>query len=223
MGRPGTTLSALLGQLCGRCHRRATDFLGGRTYRDLLSHIAWYRKRQRIIARNGGKCGVCESTRLLEVDHRLYESPIPWETRDGYLHTLCRGHHKEISELRKLIERRIASFDGEVHWFVLVRINALLVAIRMMLFPDEHPVLFDYRQSEADNRALATLNAADAIASAFFGCVPGTETVARYIADGPTTGRSVAYALAECGLPKHSPARAVIAAPFAPKKFGGRS
>lgn len=65
------------------------------SYEPLLDMPAsWHVVRQRIIARDGGKCVVCESSHRLEVDH-IVEVRMGGCPDDDNLRTLCAKCHAE--------------------------------------------------------------------------------------------------------------------------------
>lgn len=72
---------------------------GQQWYADYLASERWQRQRERAIARDGGRCRVCNDNERLEVHHRSYEHARPeadelLELRD--LTTMCRRCHKHM-------------------------------------------------------------------------------------------------------------------------------
>ena len=67
------------------------------TYKSLLEHPKWRRKRARILKRDKGMCTVCEGTKDLEAHHTFYfkEHPPPWKYPDSSLLTLCADCHRK--------------------------------------------------------------------------------------------------------------------------------
>jgi hypothetical protein len=76
------------------------------TYGALLFDKRWIAKRAEIIARDNGRCVICEIEQDLQVHHRQYhfikalqEFKAPWDYENYLLVTLCekchsRGHSK---------------------------------------------------------------------------------------------------------------------------------
>jgi len=72
------------------------------TYFDKLKDPRWQKKRLLVLHRDKFTCSSCGSTdKELHVHHMMYESKIPWETRDFFLITLCTDCHKERHEKEK--------------------------------------------------------------------------------------------------------------------------
>jgi hypothetical protein len=64
-------------------------------YSQLLRHLRWQAKRQRILSRSGGRCEECRTgSQSLEVHHCYYRfGRLPWQYPDGALLALCRDCH----------------------------------------------------------------------------------------------------------------------------------
>lgn len=69
-------------------------------YSDLLEDPLWKNKRKRIIYRDGGKCTVCNSKKLLQVHHTYYyqQQVEPWRYPDESLITFCKKCHQDWHE-----------------------------------------------------------------------------------------------------------------------------
>ena len=70
-------------------------------YHSYLNSTDWKRRRQGIIDRDGGRCRLCNSTKILTVHHRLYEA-VRGEEADVDLITLCRKCHDNFHGIRHL-------------------------------------------------------------------------------------------------------------------------
>lgn len=83
------------------------------TYYELLKHPNWQRKRLEILARDGFRCDICETTETtLHVHHGYYEKGAkPWEYPEASLHTLCEKCHKDVEGLMAMIHRTIGTFS----------------------------------------------------------------------------------------------------------------
>jgi len=71
------------------------------TYRDMLRHDSWRKKRQEILERDGHRCRNCGRTDQLQVHHRHYlrvrftgHKVAPWCYPGKSLITLCESCHK---------------------------------------------------------------------------------------------------------------------------------
>ena len=95
-------------------HSIPLGFVFYMSYRDLLNHPKWQRKRLRILDRDQWTCRYCRNTeQQLHVHHIIYEHTDPWETQDKYLITLCHECHEKEESLKQ--------FD----WYELVRDSGL--------------------------------------------------------------------------------------------------
>ena len=64
-------------------------------YKVLLYDLRWKELSLSIKKRDKFKCKICESTRLLQVHHKVYISGLmPWEYSGSQLVTLCERCHK---------------------------------------------------------------------------------------------------------------------------------
>ena len=66
-------------------------------YAELLKDPLWKNKRRRIVYRDGGKCTVCGSKKILQVHHTFYyQQPTkPWDYPDESLITVCKVCHED--------------------------------------------------------------------------------------------------------------------------------
>lgn len=68
-------------------------------YRKLLEDPEWYKKRLKILSRDGFRCTSCFSKVNLQVHHLKYiKGKMPWEVPNNYLKTLCRACHEKAHE-----------------------------------------------------------------------------------------------------------------------------
>jgi len=94
------------------------------TYFDKLKDPRWQKKRLLVLHRDKFTCSSCGSTdKELHVHHMMYESKIPWETRDFFLITLCTDCHKERHELEKFTKHILSSVHSNEKY---EQLNALL-------------------------------------------------------------------------------------------------
>ena len=80
-------------------------------YADVLKGPRWKEKRRRIIARDGGRCLECGSSRNLQVDHKKYDG-MPWEVDNHFLQTLCDRCHIQITKLRRKLNDIVAEMNS---------------------------------------------------------------------------------------------------------------
>lgn len=71
------------------------------SYGNLLFDPRWKSKRNEILARDNGRCVICQGTQELQVHHRQYQYikaskgfKVPWEYANHLLITLCRNCHQ---------------------------------------------------------------------------------------------------------------------------------
>jgi hypothetical protein len=65
-------------------------------YEKLLHHPKWFKKRDRILKRDGYKCTVCGSRQFLRIHHTYYiQERSPWDYDDDALLTLCDECHRD--------------------------------------------------------------------------------------------------------------------------------
>lgn len=70
-------------------------------YQEALLDPRWQRVKARILTRDDFTCIRCGRTDLtLHVHHRCYFGPMPWDTPDWELETLCIGCHRKEHEGR---------------------------------------------------------------------------------------------------------------------------
>lgn len=66
------------------------------TYAEKLKDPRWIKKRDQIVARDGGRCRVCNRSENLHVHHiRYVRGKDPWDYKEFYLVTLCKKHHED--------------------------------------------------------------------------------------------------------------------------------
>ncbi|KKN79627.1 hypothetical protein LCGC14_0338310 [marine sediment metagenome] len=80
-----------------------------KTYRELLKHPNWQKKRLEILERHEFQCQACEKEgETLHVHHSYYEKGFkPWEYPDESLWCLCEGCHAHIEKLKTLLRQAI--------------------------------------------------------------------------------------------------------------------
>ncbi len=90
------------------------------TYSDRLKDPRWKKRREEIMERDGFLCVRCLRTwKPLEVHHRWYTKPNPWEEPEYNLETLCdECHDKEHAHGSNLFTLRqfVQVAHGERNW-----------------------------------------------------------------------------------------------------------
>lgn len=80
------------------------------TYKEMLLHPKWQKKRLEILEANDFQCELCLSEeKQLNVHHGYYDNALKlWEYDDLYLRCLCYECHKDIHGLSILFNKEIA-------------------------------------------------------------------------------------------------------------------
>ena len=77
------------------------------TYSQQLLTEQWHNKRMKILCRDGFKCTVCSSTKLLQVHHTKYLfGKLAWQYPDSWLVTLCSKCHKKVHKIKTKARKR---------------------------------------------------------------------------------------------------------------------
>lgn len=73
------------------------------SYKELLEHPLWQRKRAKLIKRSENRCQICASSeKPLHVHHSYYlRGWKPWQYPDGSLIVVCERCHEGIHQLKE--------------------------------------------------------------------------------------------------------------------------
>lgn len=73
------------------------------SYKELLEHPLWLKKREKLVKRSKNRCQICASgQKPLQVHHSYYLSGRkPWQYPDGSLVVLCLRCHQGVHRLKE--------------------------------------------------------------------------------------------------------------------------
>jgi hypothetical protein len=88
-------------------------------YQEQLLDDRWSKKRHKILARDKGKCVICQSKERLEVHHLYYvEGHRAWEYPNDALVLWCNDCHKEWHDTHQIIVRQNIFSKGKRRKYV---------------------------------------------------------------------------------------------------------
>lgn len=77
--------------------KQSSGIITQKTYKELLEHPKWLKKRRIILERDNYQCALCGSKHNLQVHHIKYkDGRKPWEYPNAVLLTLCNECHQKV-------------------------------------------------------------------------------------------------------------------------------
>lgn len=115
------------------------------SYKDLLKHPKWQRKRLEIMQRDDFKCQLCgDENTTLNVHHIKYFNFEPWNIESKYLITICFHCHESIEYLKK--------YDLNSHDFFNTKVVKIFDPIfekaRIMIYNSKEFLIFERYNAE---------------------------------------------------------------------------
>lgn len=98
------------------------------TYNEYMASPEWRQLRAQAIARDGGSCRLCNSSRRLQAHHRHYPPYGAWHLdKIENLTTLCAWCHERVHHQRQRQQQQAHGHSGP--WQILLVTLAAIVAL----------------------------------------------------------------------------------------------